>query len=179
MKFKSYYDDRWQIENDIITLLEVSMLLDEPELNENKIINTITSFMKKMGLSVHHREGLFHHLKRASKSVNKLIMLAFKNDKEGMKKHIQEMSISKSDILDVLLKLDVLTLHVISYPLHIIDAVTGWEIMPAIKSSTLPVVDRAKKAIKEMEYILTTVTGEVKKVLKNHILKIKELLDLN
>lgn len=51
--------------------------------------------------------------------------------------------------------------------------------MPAIKSSTLPVVDRAKKAIKEMEYILTTVSGEVKKVLQNHIFKIKELLDLN
>jgi hypothetical protein len=125
MKFKNYYNDKLQLENDIITLLEISIFFDELELNENKVMNTITSFMKKMGLSVHHREGLFHHLKRASKSINKLIMLAFKNDKEGMKKHIQEMNISKADVLDVLLKLDVLTLHVISYPLHVIDAVTG------------------------------------------------------
>lgn len=178
MKFQNYCNDKWQVENDIYTLLEASMLIEEPILNENKIINNITNFIKKIGLTVHHRSGLIHHLKKASTSVSKLIMLAFKNDKEGLKQHIKDNQISKSDVLDVLLKIDVLTLHIVSYPLHIIDAVTGWEIMPAIKSSTLPIIERAKKAIKEMEYILTTVTGEVKKTLENHVTKIKELLDL-
>lgn len=178
MKFKNYYDDRWQLENDIISLLEVSIILDDPMLNENKIISNISNYIKNIGLTIHQKKGLIHHLKDASSYVSKLIMLAFKNDKEGLKKHIKETNITKADVLDILLKLDVLTLHIVSYPLRVIDAVTGWDIIPTIKSTTLPVVERAKKAIKEMEYILTKLSGEIRDVLKNHIYKIKELLNL-
>ena len=47
--------------------------------------------------------------------------------------------LKKEDVLDFLLNLDMATLHIVSGPIHTIDAITGWHLWANVK-------DKAKGA---------------------------------
>ena len=71
---------------------------------------------------------------KSGKHIGKVIWYAMKaavgneEDKQKLIRIIKETKISSSQLIDFLLKLDMLTLHAITGPIHMIDAVTGWHL---------------------------------------------------
>jgi hypothetical protein len=122
-------------------------------INENLLMEDdggkIGSALKKAGLHVHKTTGLLGYLKNAGKGIMKLFLAAIKKDKEGVKQVLK--SIRKEDVLDFLLKLDMATLHVISGPLHFIDAVSGYHLWAAVKEKASQGVNIIKQAIDKIK----------------------------
>lgn len=171
MYFKDYLNNNI-LTSDSLKLLEVVML-DENILNEEKF-NTKQA-LKQIGLSAHKGgPGLIEIIYKAGKQIGKILyyaILAFKQNtpesKEKLKKTINNSKISKGQMLDFILKLDALTLHIITGPLHMIDSITGWHIMANIKETTKNTIDRIKNAINNLKIAATKSMGIVKtKLLK-------------
>lgn len=87
--------------------------------------NKINQFIKKSGLRFKKEgPGLLQYLGMAGKGIAKLIVAAMRKDKEGVKKIMK--SVTKEQIIDILLKMDEISLHLITAPIYFIEATTGW-----------------------------------------------------
>jgi hypothetical protein len=126
MKFEDYL----QLQEDTNSLLEFLYFIDNP-LNEGiekyeKDINTVLS---KIGLKAHKSKGLIAILKDMGKNMGMLVyhMIKAYNGNEISKEKVKELSktIKKEDFMNLLLRLDMLTLHMLSGPIHMFDALTG------------------------------------------------------
>lgn len=114
-------------------------------------------------------EFVFHALRGAAgnqKSIDRV--------KEMAKKEI-----TKEQFLDFLLKLDTATLHLVTGPLHIIDAWTGWHVWAHIKTKAVPSLEKAKKAIHDLADAARTAETDVKKKLKSLMHGIARLFGLD
>lgn len=130
------------LENDV-NIFEDDMLME----------GGISDIFSKLGLKIHRRKGLLQHLKNAGIGVAKLVAFAIKKDKEGVKSVLK--GLKKEDVLDFILKLDQATLHIITGPIHFIDAVTGFELWANVqdvasdaKSKIVDAVVKLKNNIK-------------------------------
>ena len=90
----------------------------------------------KSKFKVHKTKGILQYLSGFTDDVRKLIFAAINGDRKEIKKISEH--ITKEKIIDFLLKLDEATFHILTGPLHIIDAVTGWNILDAIKHKYSP-----------------------------------------
>lgn len=161
MTFKTYIDNiklQEDFEDKITMLLylsENSEFLNESQ-SEQDINESIDDWLAKVGMKLHKGNGLVDYIVQFSKGAGKLILAAIKGDKEEVKKIAK--SLDKSKVIDFLLKLDMATMHVVTGPIHFIDAVTGWDLMADIEGA-------AKKAESKI------------KVFKDAILKVKESIN--
>lgn len=80
----------------------------------------------KAGLHRHKGKGLISYVMSAGKGVGKMMLALIKGDKETVKELAQ--SVKKADVVDFLLKLDTVTQHLVTGPIHTLDAITGWHI---------------------------------------------------
>lgn len=161
--FKNYVDDQLIEQNIIEYLILSEMTLTEQEEIFGDVINEgkLDSLLHKAGLHIHKGKGLIQYLMSAGKGIGKMVVAAIKGDKEGVKKIAQ--SIDKGDVLDFLLKLDTATLHLVTGPLHLIDAVTGWHLWAAVKDKA----EGAKNIIDKIKQALVSVKNNVVKVFKD------------
>lgn len=152
----------------IIDLIELSIFSEiDPNLLKEDIgeleeaIN-IKGALEKAGLHAKKGRGLIQILSSAGKHISKIFWYAIKahtgdeKAKEELKTLLKK-KVSKEDIIDVLLKLDQLTLHAITGPIHAIEAATGWHIAANIKkvSKTVDnVKDRFENAIKSLNDLM-------------------------
>ena len=60
---------------------------------------------------------------------------------------IEKPIFSKSELIDLVIRADVLTLHMISGPIHIIDAITGFEIADKIREKAEIGSEKIKDAV--------------------------------
>ena len=91
--------------------------------------------LEKFGITAHNNsKGLLAIIKDGGVLLVKLFAAAVKGDKEEVKR-IANTEISKADVINFLLKLDTATLHLISGPLHSIEAWTGWHLGAASKKA--------------------------------------------
>jgi len=128
---------------------------------------------KKAGLHIETKKGLLQYLAAATTSVAKLLYYAvdyyYNKNKDSKEKMIElAKSVKKEDIIDFLLKLDTLTLHLISGPIHQLDALTGTHIWANIKSKAKNVTDVAKDAIKKVEDLKDHLEGQLRQQLQKY-----------
>lgn len=130
---------------EVAALLEAAGQTGDHELNEampaalTKLFdatgNAINSTLKKLGLHAHKgNKSLLAALAQATKPVAKLFWLALKAQVGGQTPEMEEAikaalkDVKKADWMELMLKLDTLSLHLITGPIHMIDALTGWHI---------------------------------------------------
>lgn len=178
---------RSQLEEDTMSLLAVTTFIQPRILIEGMMGNIMGSFnniLNKIGLDIHkaHGKSLIGVLSRAPEFMTEFIWYLFKysiGDKAAGER-VKELSksIRKEDVIDFLLKLDSLTLHTISGPIHMLEVLTGWHISPAIERKEHDAVDRAKAVIKNLSAMMKTATEQVKISLSYHIDSLMELFGL-
>ena len=157
--FKDYHKVDTASQQDIQTVLEYLMILDAGEddiiLSENKlkdIKGTLSTLAKKMGISNASKKTLLGLLstvgKKSALSLVYAIQASAGNEdaREKLKRIIKDRNIY-SELTDLVVRLDVLTLHLISGPIHVIDALAGWDIAEKIRERALGVTNKLNSAI--------------------------------
>ncbi|URC15132.1 hypothetical protein GD1_8 [Paraglaciecola Antarctic GD virus 1] len=169
---KSYQEflvERAEVKSDGSNLSEVDMQIhaiaylasvdDVLVESEDFLVEGLNDYLGKIGLKVHKAKGLIDYAKDFLIGTGKLFLLIIKGDKEQAKELLK--TVKKEDVLDFLYKLDLATLHLVTGPIHFIDAVTGWDL--AVKTKT--VVKSSTDLIKELVTSLIKVKDHVGKVL--------------
>jgi hypothetical protein len=173
MRLESYI----QKESDMISVIELSMFMEDELLLESKI----SKFFEKLGFHVARRQGLIDILAKAGKDISQLFYYAIKASLGDTKakekvKEIANKEVTKEQIIDFLLRLDVLTLHLLTGPIHMLDALLGWHMWANVNKGVKEVTKRAKEAISNLERIAANSAKNVKDRLIDLINRIKNLL---
>jgi len=105
-----------------------------------------------VALSKHKTPGLIEYIAKFTSSVGKLVLAALKGDKKKVKSIAS--GLDPSSVIDFLLKLDMATLHLLTMPIHTIDAITGWDIIASLRDqlkSSETHMDKMKKAYQDLK----------------------------
>lgn len=131
-----------------------------------------------------HGRGLIQYLIAAGTNVTKLMIAAYKAHKQGtpeakeaLKGAIKALKIEKHELIDFLLRLDQATLHLVTGPLHLIDALTGWHIWADIKHHAEETGHKIKVAFNNMINSVTELPGKVKELAISKLQDIKTTLN--
>lgn len=184
MRFSQYLQDSMSnMESDLLIMLEVAEFMDDNAINEGigEWTKKIKSFLPKLGFEGEYEgQGLIQQLSRASKGVAQILwyaLKAWKGDQKYQEK-VKELSTSvkREDVVQFLWNLDLLTLHLFTGPIHMLGALTGWELKANITQATRTIKDRAKRAIEHLEAIAQESSGNIRKRLSNYATRLKKLL---
>jgi hypothetical protein len=109
----------------------------------------------KLGLKVSGRKNLIHLIGSLSKNAALAMIHAMRAaaGDEGSKEHLEDLlqkSNLKSEFSDLILRLDILTLHFVTGPIHIIDAIMGWDLASNIREKTLTQNTKVSAALDEL-----------------------------
>ncbi len=171
-----YIDEATKLKTEIATLLfivENESRLDEMLLeSEEKLEEALSDFLGKFGLKIHKGDGIIDYLMKFSKGAGKLLVSAIKGDKEQVKKIAS--SLDKGQVIDFLLKLDMATMHLVTGPIHFIDAVTGWDLSANLKK----VAKEAGNVFDKIKTLFKDLKDTAKKVFTQNPEKIKAVEDL-
>lgn len=177
-------------DSNLCNIIELAMFIDDGDLlteamNFSDISKKIKTSLKKIGLHAESSEGLLQIAAKSSIVLSKFMWYAIKafsgdkKAKENLIELVKTNQITKEQVLDFLLKLDTLTLHFITGPIHMIDALTGWHIGVNIHNSVKSMENKAKDLINLLSDIAKEAVGNLKITLKGYIAKLKALLDIN
>ena len=139
MEFMSFMEYMEQLEEGELNGTPLSESYEDGLLME---ANKFKKALEKIGLEVEYnpRGGLIQMFTKIGKTVGKIIYLATRVSfgDEGRKPELIKLlkQTKREDIIDFLLKLDLATAHVVTAPLHMIDALTGWELKAVIHKIT-------------------------------------------
>lgn len=143
---------------DIITILEFVMILEEgselvlSEARADDLKTLVANVTQKLGFASSGRKNLLSLLTSISKNAALAVIYAIQTqaNREGAKEKLQNIlktSNVKAELVDLVIRADVLTLHLISGPIHIIDAITGYEIAEKIRNKAQIGAGRIKTAV--------------------------------
>ena len=192
MRLHNFVEDMQDVEQDAMQLLELGIFfeefgrLDEGIFDKIKDIKGKTETMlKKIGIHTSQSKGLIQYLWGFNKGIVKLLYhgMTFASGspqekalaKDSMKTILK--SVTKEQVLDFLYKLDQLTLHTITGPLHALDSITGWHIMADIKKKIEPAISKAKKAIEWLESAKDDLSGKLKTQLQKYMNAIRRVFN--
>lgn len=177
MKFQTYLKES----QDAQMHLQALLFLMESELDslnestEEELIEAFDRQLKKVGLKLHKSKGILDYIKSFATGIGKVLLFIIKGDQEKAKDLLKSMK--KEDFLDFIYKLDLGTLHLITGPLHMIDAWTGWDLGVNLqnhmkKAEGLTTV--LKQAIQKLKHSVEQMfTGNKQKRLLTHVHKIE------
>lgn len=147
------YDSR----EDAITILEFMMIVDSDDmlLSEERGESVKALFAKvsnKLGFASNNKKNLIGLLRSIGKTGALSILYAIQAQagNEGAKEKLTQVlkkSNAKSEIIDFVIRADVLTLHLISTPIHMIDAIAGFDIADKIREKAVGGGERLKDAV--------------------------------
>lgn len=140
----------------------VALRMESQTLNEatdkRVLVRQADEMLKRVGFTTRQETGILQYLGAASVGIVEILVAALKGDKETIKE--VSSRVTKEKLLDFFLKLDVLTLHLLSSPIHIIDAITGWDLHSNLRNTATKgvkaVVQTFADAIKFIKEKLTT-----------------------
>jgi hypothetical protein len=130
------------------------------EAQEEMIVEGINNWLEKVGMKLHKGDGILDYLLQFGKGIGKLIMAGIKRDEKRVKEIASEFT--KEKVIDFLLKLDMATMHIVTGPIHFIDAITGWDLMSNLKHAAEDAKDKLKsfyKAMKNVKDSIASVLG--------------------
>lgn len=172
---------------DMITLLEMAVFMEEDfnKMNEAfDFMGKIKDLADKIGVHVSSSGGgMIGILYKSGRIMAEFIWNAMKasTGDETSKVRVKELAnteIRKEDVLDFLLRLDGLTLHTLTGPIHFIDNLTGWHIWAAVRKHAENFSDIAVKAIKDLATVIKDTDAEVKTKAKGLLHGIVRVLGL-
>jgi len=127
------------------------------ESQKEVLLEDIKSWFHKIGLDFEKGDGIIDYISQFTVGTGKLILAAIKGDKKKVKEIAD--GLTRGKVIDFLFKLDILTLHIITEPIHIIDAITGWELMADIKRAAEGAVDQIKIFYDSIKKVKDTITN--------------------
>lgn len=182
MRLEQYLKE--ETERDTALLLELAIFMEEyDEMNEavGNIGKKLKGAFDKLGLHVDTGgTGIIQVLMKGGKSIAQMLWYAAKAVKgdTSAKEKVKEIAnteITKAQMMDFLLKLDMLTLHAITGPIHIIDALTGWHIGTHLKKGAKTVADRIKVAVDNLVDVSDEVPVPASKMIGRYVNSLKKL----
>ena len=145
------------VKEDAITVLEFMMLMDSDEdvLSEERgetIKALFAKASKKLTFSSKGKKNLLALLGSIGKNGAMALLYAIQAQagKEGAKENLERVlktSNVKAELLDFVIRADVLTLHLISTPIHMIDAIAGFDIADKVREKAVGGGERLKDAV--------------------------------
>ena len=149
-------------------LLAITMLENSDDL---LVEGKLDSVLKKAGLSIHKKKGLIQYLTQAGVVMTKFFVAVLKGDKQTLKK-LANTEIKKEEVVNFLLQLDQATLHLITGPIHMKDAITGWHIGADLHTDiSSSVKELIKKAV-------STIKDHIHKLIPNKNINTINILDI-
>lgn len=173
---------------DMLTLLEIAVFMDEDfdRIDEAfDFLGKLEGLASKMGIHASSsRGGLIGILWRSGKVLAEFfwnILKAVAGDKDAKERAIElsKTEVRKEDIIDFLLRVDGLTLHTLTGPIHFIDNLTGWHIWAAVETHVHDFADKAAKAIGALADVVKEVDDEIKIKAKKLLHGIVQVLGLS
>ena len=147
------------------------------ESQKEQIFEGIKDWFEKVGLSIEKGTGIIDYVGQFTSGAGKLILAAIKGDKEKVKEIAK--GLKKEKVIDFLLKLDILTLHLVTGPIHTIDAVTGWELMANLEKFSDEAADQIKIFYKHFTKVKSAITNLFKGKDQAKMLGIAKKLEKN
>lgn len=160
MGFQTFINESRELTEQESNIIALAYLLEEDlnTLNESDsemIAEGIQDKLSKAGLKLHKGKGIIDYVRSFMKGAGKVFLSLFKGDTKKAKEILK--TVEKEDILDFLYKLDLGTLHLVTGPLHTIDAWTGWDLSVKMKSH----MEKAGNIFDEIKTALTTVKTKI------------------
>jgi len=147
------------------------------EAHEEMIIEGVNDWLSKVGMKLHKGKGLIDYFLQFTKGAGKLIMAAIKNDKEKIKEIAD--GFKKEEVIDFLLKLDMATMHIVTGPIHLIDSVTGWDLMANIKHAAEGAKDKLKAFYDAMQKVKDSIQSVLGGDRKKKMMRVATNLEYN
>lgn len=186
-KFENYLTEEEQTHQDLASLLEIVVFMEEyKQLKEGKIQDlgkVIKNVLPSLGLKVTKHDSLLGLLAKSFNHLSDIFyhsFLAYYDNDENHKAKAKELlkKVKKSDILDFLIRLDHITLHAISGPIHMIDAITGWHISADVDKLGKQVSHKVKQAIDSLDDLAQSVATDTKKTIARYSNALRRLFDV-
>ena len=171
------------VEEDINTILEFASIADDDLFEKIDIAGSL----KKAGLAVDKHvggKGLIQILKGVSVHIAQIFITAIKasigkkSEAKAELKKLLSRKVRREEVVDVLLRLDQLSLHLFTGPIHMIDALTGWELAADIHGAGKDVGGRVKTAIKSLDTVKKEIGGSRVKRLDNILKELKRMFSV-
>jgi hypothetical protein len=162
MKFKDYIQETELQEAQAYNAVASALFIQEYDvfgLNENELNEGLNDWLSKVGLKLHKGKGIINYVVQFGSLAGKMILAAFKGDKNKVKELASQ--VTKEDLLDFLYKLDLATMHIVTGPIHFIDAVTGWDLQVALKNAH----QGAKDVLSKIWQAILTIKDHVTKIM--------------
>jgi len=141
-------------------IMYITMLANEDYSSADEgLIDSSKAVLAKLGLHASKSTGLIEYLFKSGKGLGLLIKAAVLGDKAKIKEVAK--SIKKEEVIDFLLKLDQATLHAVTGPVHLIDAITGWHLGVAISHKVTGAVDVIKFSITKIKSVINNIEDKV------------------
>lgn len=135
--YKEYVQEKeqGQIAESFMMLYYVSQI-EHSQINEASVLQDmaakLNSVLPKVGLKLHKGDGLISYLSKFATIGGKMLVAAVKRDKAAIK--MLATQVSRAEFIDFLFKLDMVSLHLVTNPIHMIDAITGWDLMSNLQA---------------------------------------------
>ena len=179
VKFSKYNEQTQYNEavQKLMLALEFSDSMNESDLNESKIAD----YASKIGIKIAKGNGLIDYVAKFTMGAGKMLMAAIKGDEPKVREIAGQMT--KADFVDFLLKLDTVTMHLVTGPIHMIDAVTGWDIMANVEHAAHVAKETVVKGFKDaLDYVKDKIDnfmapGDKKDEMEKHVAVIAQLAD--
>ncbi len=189
-----------RLNTDQIALLEYHFFIQNLDTFNENVLNEgvkdkVMGFLKKAKLSAkdltHHLgihigksggRGLIQSLLASGMNISKVMIAAFQavrggdEEKAALKDAITKLKVKKEDLLDFLLRLDQATLHLVTGPLHMIDAIMGWHIWADVKAQASNISTRVKDAFTAMIQTIKDLPKKVKTVATSNMTDLRDTL---
>jgi len=164
MKFTNYIQEQ-EVKEKMAMLLFVMENQNE-QMNE-ELQESFGSFMKKLGLPEKTDKGLIDYFVGFTSVAGKMLLAAIKGDKQK----IIELSskITRKGFVDFLVKLDKVTLGIVSAPLEMINVITGWDVEGTIvnlAAGTVNIVKNIHTSIMDLKKDISSIfdSGKAKRL---------------
>jgi len=142
---------------DVIVVLEFISIIESDdsiltEARGDTIKSLFSQISNKIGGSSGDKKNLFGLLRSIGQTGSKSILYAIQaaagreGAEEKLKKTLKNSN-AKAEIIDFIIRADVLTLHLISTPIHMIDAIAGFDIAEKIREKAVGGGERLKDAV--------------------------------
>lgn len=180
MRLNNYLNEN---ETDIDNIIEIAIFMEEyNQLDEGigDFTKRIKGFLSKAGLHASQGgPGLIQMLSKAGTTMTRFFWYAMKastgdNEAKQKVKELANKEVKKETLMDFLLKLDQVTMHMLTGPIHMIEALTGWHIGVYYKVAS-KATEKIKTAVAHLEDVAKTVTGKIKQKILQYINGIKQL----
>lgn len=176
MRFEKYLEEE-QLKNDIVELVTFIEFTKNYNVINEGIGDSLNKMLNKLGLHANATgAGIIPMLMKGGKKIAELFWYAMKamtGDRHAKEKVIEiaNTEITKEELMTFLLKLDSLTFSIVSKPLRIINALTGWNISPIQKGKDA--IERIKRVIDHLMKVERELESKVKNKVREWIDEIK------